>query len=68
MSQNLLASETTGDVDICLWRMYFSGIHAPEAVSADCEAIYDSVREKLELVGTRISFELETLEGSWVIE
>ena len=64
-SQELLVDETTEDENICLWSLRFRGIHAPDEVRAQCEAMYKGVREQLEIVGTRASFDLATLEGAW---
>ena len=68
VSQDILTEETEDDVDSCLWAMYFNGIHAPSAVRNDCEAMYDSIKEKLESVGVRVSFNLATLQGRWEAE
>jgi hypothetical protein len=68
VSQDLLTEETEDNVDTCLWAMYFNGIHAPSAVQNDCEAMFNSIKEKLESVGTRVSFSLATLQGRWEAE
>ena len=57
--------ETEGTVDTCLWAVYFNGVHDPELMREKCEAMYKSVRDKLESVDVRTSFRLETLAARW---
>jgi hypothetical protein len=68
ISQQLLSDDSQSDVNICLWSLHFNGIHAPGVVQGKCLTIYESVREKVETVGTRASFRLETLQGAWEVE
>jgi hypothetical protein len=68
VSQELLFDETQADVNTCLWSLRFNGIHAPDAVRTKCQAIYEGVREKVEEVGTRASFRLETLQSTWDVD
>ena len=68
VSQDILIEETDDKVDSCLWAMYFNGIHSPMAVRNDCKAMYDSIKEKIESVGVRVSFNLETLQCRWEAE
>ena len=68
VSQDILMEETEDNFDSCLWTMYFNGIHSPIAVRNDCEAMYDSIKEKIELVGVRVSFNLATLQSRWEAE
>ena len=67
-AQTLSTDETEDSVDTCSWAIHFNGVHRPELVRDNCEAMYSSVRDKLEAVGVRTSFRLETLEASWDAE
>jgi hypothetical protein len=62
---SLLTDETKGAVDTCSWVIYFNGVHHPELAREKCEAVYEDIRDKLEAVGVRSSFRLETLEARW---
>ena len=68
VAQTLLMDENEGTVDTCLWAIYFNGVHDPDTVREKCEAMYESVRDQLELVGVRTSFRLETLAARWEVE
>jgi hypothetical protein len=65
VAQTLLMDENEGAVDTCLWAIYFNGVHHPELVREKCEAVYEGIQDKLEAVGVRSSFRLETLEARW---
>jgi hypothetical protein len=65
MAQALLTEETKGAVDTCVWVIYCHGVYHPDMVREKCEAMYEGIRDKLEAVGVRISFRLETLEAKW---
>jgi hypothetical protein len=67
-AQELQRDESGGVVDSYLWVIYFRGVDQPESVREKCEAMYESVREKLDSVGVRTSFSLATLEGRWEAE
>jgi hypothetical protein len=65
VAQALLTDETEGAVDTCVWAIYCNGVHHPDMVREHCEEMYEGIRDKLESVGVRTSFCLETLEARW---
>ena len=68
VTQELFKDETGGEADAYLWAIYWNGIHRPDKVRSGCEAMYDGIRGKLELVGVRTSFSIATIEGRWQAE
>ena len=67
-AQELQRDESGGVADSYLWVIYFRGLDRPELVRELGEAMYESVREKLDSVGVRTSFNLAVLEGRWEAE
>ena len=65
MAQELLKAETGDEADAYLWTIYWNGIHRPDTVRNECEEMYAGIREKLELVGVRTSFDVATIEAKW---
>ena len=65
VAQALWSDEAEGVADTWGWAIYFNGLHRPEVVREKCEAMYKSVRDKLEAVGVRTPFRLETLAARW---
>ena len=65
VGQDLYMKDDEDGVDMCLWAISFNGVHSRDLVRDSCEAMYESIREQLETVGTRVSFQIATLEAGW---
>jgi hypothetical protein len=65
VAQELLKIETGDEADAYLWTIYWDGLHRPGKVRYECEKMYAGVREKLELVGVRTSFDVAAIEAKW---
>jgi hypothetical protein len=63
-AQELLKDEMGGEADTYLWTIHWDGLERPDLVREGCEEMYEGIREKLELLGTRLSLTVAPIEGA----